>query len=238
MISFLESVKNAVMLMLNAIYFKGHWTKPFNEDATHENKFFLANNMPVNVQYMQQSATFFHENSEELRAQLLRVPFVGKRFAMFFVLPHEGVTLDQLLMKISTISSLLNIALYNMEPTNVNMTIPKFKFDFEANLNQPLEQLGIKDIFSNEASLPLLSRGQGTHNELKVSNVLQKAGIMVNEKGCEAFAATEVQLVNKIGNDLSATFVANRPFLFFVEDELHGTLLFAGKVENPLDHGV
>ena len=94
-------------------------------------------------------------------------------------------------------------------------------------------QLGIKDIFTNQASLPLLARGADVENRLKVSKILQKAGIDVNEKGSTAFAATAVVLVNKFGGDTLREFHANRPFIFLIEDETTGTVLFSGKVTNP-----
>lgn len=93
--------------------------------------------------------------------------------------------------------------------------------------------MGISAIFTNEASLPLLARGSHVQNRLQVSKILQKAGISVNEEGSTVFAATEVVLVNKFGGDTRRDFIANRPFVFIIEDETTGTLLFAGKVTNP-----
>lgn len=68
-------------------------------------------------------------------------------------------------------------------------------------------------------------------DRLQVSNVLQRTGIEVNEKGSTAYAATIVSLVNKIGADIE--FNANRPFLFLIEDETTSTLIFSGKVTKP-----
>lgn len=80
-----------------------------------------------------------------------------------------------------------------------------------------------------------MARGADSFNRLQVSKVLQKAGIDVNEKGSTVFAATEVVLVNKFGGDTTKEFIANRPFVFFIEDESKGTLLFAGKVADPAE---
>lgn len=70
-------------------------------------------------------------------------------------------------------------------------------------------------------------------DRLQVSKVLQKAGIYANEKGSTVYAATEIQLTNKFGGDNTAQFIANRPFVFVIEDETTGTLLFTGKVTDP-----
>lgn len=66
-----------------------------------------------------------------------------------------------------------------------------------------------------------------------MSKILQKAGIYVNERGSTVYAATEVMIVNKFGGDMTTEFIANRPFLFFIEDETTGTILFSGKVTSP-----
>lgn len=92
--------------------------------------------------------------------------------------------------------------------------------------------MGIHEIFSDSASLPLLSRGSGLSQKLKVSDVIQKSGIIVNEEGSTAFAATEVELVNKFGDNI-VEFKADHPFIFLIEEEVTGTLLFAGKVVDP-----
>lgn len=76
-------------------------------------------------------------------------------------------------------------------------------------------------------------RGVDSFGKLQVSQVLQKAGIEVSEEGSTAFAATEVVISNKFGGGTSAEFIANRPFLFLIEDETTGTILFAGKVCDP-----
>lgn len=92
-------------------------------------------------------------------------------------------------------------------------------------------QLGIRQMFTNQASFPLLARGAAVQDRLQVSNVLQKTGIEINEKGSTAYAATQISLTNKFGGDFE--FIANRPFLFLIEDETTGTLIFSGKVLHP-----
>lgn len=72
-------------------------------------------------------------------------------------------------------------------------------------------------------------RGTAVQDRLQVSNVLQKTGIEINEKGSTAFAATEVTVSIKFGLD----FTADHPFLFMIEDETTGTLIFTGKVTRP-----
>lgn len=95
-----------------------------------------------------------------------------------------------------------------------------------------LEQLGIADIFETNATFPLLARGGKTEGRLKVSNIIQKSGIVVDEKGTTAWSATEIELVNKFGGE-PREFIVDRPFVFYIEDDTNGAKLFSGRVNNP-----
>ncbi|XP_053686748.1 uncharacterized protein LOC128736297 [Sabethes cyaneus] len=224
-----DGVEGAVITLVNAIYFKGLWTYPFPENGPRRK--FYATRKEVEVAYMEQNGLFYYDDSNALNAQLLRLPYRGGKFAMYFMLPRPGSSINDVLSRINSTS--LHQALWYMDETEVNVTIPKFKFDFSEELTQPLQDIGIREVFSQRASLPLLARGKGNMDQVRVSRVFQKAGITINELGSEAYAATEIQLVNKFGGDGTQIFNANRPFLFFIEDEHFGTLLFVGKVELP-----
>lgn len=224
-----DSIEGAVITLVNAIYFKGLWTYPFPENGPRLT--FHGSQKQVQTAFMEQNGHFYYDDSATLNAQLLRLSYRGGKFAMYIILPHQGSSIDDVLNRITP--GTLHQALWYMDETDVNVTIPKFKFDFSEELNQPLQDIGIREIFSQNASLPLLARGKGTRNEVRVSRVFQRAGIAINEQGSEAYAATEIQLVNKFGGDGTQIFNANRPFLFFIEDEDFGTLLFVGRVEDP-----
>ena len=101
---------------------------------------------------------------------------------------------------------------------------------YSSSLRECLQQLGVSRVFTDQAELPLISRGRTT--PLKVSTILQKSCILVDEQGTEASAATEGTLVFTILNQ-PVKFIANRPFLFLIYDEGKGNWLFAGKVEDP-----
>ncbi|XP_035917493.1 uncharacterized protein LOC118514604 [Anopheles stephensi] len=227
-----DSLEGAVITLVNVIYFKGLWTYPFPEVVNNVKPFFGSNGKQSVAQYMEQNGQFYYDNSADLGAQILRLPYRGDKLAMYFILPNQDSSINQVLDRIN--SGSLHQALWYMEENEVNVTIPKFKYDFSEQLNEPLQQIGIREIFSQNASLPLLARGRGARDEVRVSRIFQKAGITINEVGSEAYAATEIQLVNKFGGDGVQIFNANRPFIFFIEDETLGSMLFAGKIENPV----
>uniref|UniRef100_A0AAG5D887 Serpin domain-containing protein n=1 Tax=Anopheles atroparvus TaxID=41427 RepID=A0AAG5D887_ANOAO len=226
-----DGLEGAVITLINVIYFKGLWTFPFPEIPNNLKTFYGSRGKQTNVPYMEQNGHFYYDNSADLGAQILRLPYRGNKLAMYFILPNEGNSVQQVLDRLDNES--LHRALWYMEENEVNVTIPRFKIDFSEQLNEPLQTIGIREIFTLNASLPLLARGRGARGEVRVSRIFQKAGITINELGSEAYAATEIQLVNKFGGDGLQIFTANRPFIFFIEDEQFGTMLFAGKVEDP-----
>lgn len=175
---------------------------------------------------------------------------------MYIVLPNKADGLDELISRVD--SSYLHRTQILMEKVEVKVSIPKFKFTNTVKLNDILKaviklyarfhkwpncvvlikqsiliifQLGIRQMFTLQASFPQLVRGNVVQDRLQVSNVLQRTGIEVNEKGSTAYAATVVSLVNKFGASLE--FNADHPFLFLIEDETTSTLIFSGKVTKP-----
>jgi serine protease inhibitor len=216
--------------MLNAVYFKGLWTKPFGDDLVAGQ--FHTKEGPVQTQFMTLKQDFYFHDSSTLNALFLRLPYRGRKFSMIVVLPKDANGIDQLVDQLDATN--LNRALWYMDPAEVNILMPKFKFDYTSHLNSAIESLGIKEIFTNEASLAAFARGKEVEGRLKVSNILQKAGISVDEKGSTAYAATEVEIVNKFGGGGPKDFKADHPFLFFIEDETVGNLVFVGKVTNPV----
>ncbi|GAB0089767.1 Serine protease inhibitor 27A [Sergentomyia squamirostris] len=224
-----EDVKNSVMLMLNGVYFQGLWRKAFNR--TIQLPFYVSLNETKTVDFMISDGLYYFYESKELDAKILRIPYKGKQYAMTVILPNSKSGIQNFVRKIDTV--LLHRIKWLMDEVDCRVMLPKFHFDLTTQLKEPLEKMGIREIFTTEASLSSLARGQGLENRLQVSNVIQKAGIFVDEKGSTAYAASEVSLVNKFGDDEFVMFNANRPFLFAIEDETTGTILFTGKVVDP-----
>ncbi|XP_038119402.1 serine protease inhibitor 27A [Culex quinquefasciatus] len=221
-------ITNSVIALASIASFKGQWKSPFPASNTRQGIF-----NGVQVDYMQQIDLLYYDDSTTLGAQLLRMPYQGGKFAMFFILPHQNQTVDDVLGRITP--QVLHQALWYMDELDVNVTIPKFKFDFSVQLSESLQKIGIREIFSMDRTLPLLARGKGARDQVRISQVLQKVGITVDETGSDASVAGGITLTNKVNTvpDGLQLFNANRPFAFFIEDEATGLCLFAGKVENP-----
>ncbi|XP_017854379.1 serine protease inhibitor 27A [Drosophila busckii] len=224
-----EQVQHSVMLLTNLIYFKGLWRRHF--PMSFEGVFFASKHKQERVNFMEQTDYFYYYDSNKLKAQILRLPYKGKN-SMFVLLPHAMEGIHDLLKNLENVE--LKSAQWSMEEVKVKVTLPRFSFDYKRDFKETLRQLGVREIFEDSASLPGLARGSDVAGKVKVSNILQKAGIDVNEKGTEAFAATVVEIENKFGGAQTIEeFNVNRPFVFFIEEEATGNILFAGQVHTP-----
>lgn len=228
-----SDIENSVMIMVNAIYFKGLWRRPFFDNQTFESDFNVSPTVKKTTKFMTQTGRFYYVDSAQLNAKILRIPYKGRKFSMFVILPNNKSRLDEFLPTID--SAVIHNMKWYMDESDVRVVLPKFKFDYSSNLNNVLQEIGIKEMFTTQASFPLLARGAAVQDRLQVSNVIQKAGLIVDERGSTAFAATEVSLVNKFGDDGLKDFVANQPFIFVIEDERTGAILFSGKVQDPTE---
>ncbi|XP_039479694.1 serine protease inhibitor 27A [Drosophila santomea] len=223
-----DNVRSSVMLLTNLIYFNGLWRRQF---ATTFQGAFFRNMDQSRVEFMEQTDYFYYTTSEKLKAQILRLPYKGKN-SLFVLLPYALNGIHDLVKNLE--NDELKSAQWAMEEVKVKVTLPKFHFDYQQNLKETLRSLGVREIFEDSASLPGLTRGADVAGKVKVSNILQKAGINVNEKGTEAYAATVVEIENKFGGSTTIEeFNVNRPFVFFIEEESTGNILFAGKVHSP-----
>lgn len=228
-----DDLHDIAVLMLNAVYFKGAWRNPFKPEKTVRKEFQGLNNVKAQVEFMTKTDSFYCFESNQLQSKILRLPYADSRYAMFIILPNADNNINNLIKKLDS-KTIAREAWY-LDEIEVKAEIPKFSIEYDADMKTHLQNVGIRDIFTNNAKLPGLfqpDENKNDDNSKKVSNILQKAGIIVNEEGSTAYAATQVQIVNKFGEQ-PFDFKADRPFIFFIEDEGTGTILFAGKITDP-----
>ncbi|OXU25130.1 hypothetical protein TSAR_009543, partial [Trichomalopsis sarcophagae] len=227
-----SKLRNSMMLIASAMYFQGTWLRqPFSVNQTQIGKFRLGDGKnTVQVPFMRSNGKFYYAYSSDLEAKILRLPYAGRKLAMYAILPQAPGKLDELVKKVSPF--VINRHVWLMQELYVDVMLPKFKFDFTSKLENNLRELGIRDIFDDTATLTGILRSKSTSRRLVVTDVIQKTGIEVSERGTVAYAATEIDIGNKMNDE---TFQADQPFLFYIEDESTGTILYMGLVNNPLE---
>nr|5CE0_A Chain A, Native conserpin with Z-variant (E342K) [synthetic construct]5CE0_B Chain B, Native conserpin with Z-variant (E342K) [synthetic construct] len=211
---------DTVLVLVNAIYFKGKWKKPFDPENTKEEDFHVDEKTTVKVPMMSQKGKFYYYHDDELSCKVLELPYKGNA-SMLIILPDEGGLqhLEQSLTP-ETLSKWLK----SLTRRSVELYLPKFKIEGTYDLKEVLSNLGITDLFSPGADLSGI-----TEEKLYVSKAVHKAVLEVNKEGTEAAAATGVEIVPRSPPE----FKADRPFLFLIRENKTGSILFMGKVVNP-----
>ncbi|KAL1258468.1 hypothetical protein QQF64_011712 [Cirrhinus molitorella] len=211
------------MMLLNTIFFQGDWDRPFDPNSTEMSRFYVDKYNVVQVPMMVKEDKFFTAEDGELRARVLRLPYRGGA-ALIIVLPDTAADYTAIDDEIS--AERFHGWIKNMRRIKMEVHLPKFKMEQSYNLHEILPHLGISSVFLHSANLTGLSKDA----HLKVSQVLHKAVIEVDEKGTTAASATSVGIT---AYSLPATFIVNRPFFFFLYHEATSSLLFMGRVIDP-----
>ena len=218
-----------VMFLINAIYFKGDWERPFDPDRTRTESFTLADGATVDVPMMQADDDFLHLETESFQAVDLR--YGRSAFCMTVVVPKGDHDLDDLIAQLDADSWASWVE--GFEQHRIVLGLPRFQLEWEATLNNQLQAMGMVDAFDEGRAdfSRFIEPGAVLPGNLYVTEVKQKTFIDVNEEGTEAAAATSVG----IGvTSMPPMIRADRPFLFAIRERFSGTVLFIGAVENPI----
>jgi serine protease inhibitor len=214
---------NTVMLLVNAIYFKGKWANQFDKDKTVTATFHRSDGVEVNVPMMKQSTDVKIYNGEGFR--MAEFPYGQGNFVMDVVLPDDKNGTSLPFPEVSEASLSLWIAGLNKAKTDVSF--PRFKYSFKKELKEILSDMGMGMAFSDFADFSKIS-DQST----KISFVLHQAFIETNEEGTEAAAAT-ITGISTTSVIVPQLFNMDHPFIYLIRETSTNTVLFMGRVSDP-----
>ncbi|NXE15180.1 SPB11 protein, partial [Lophotis ruficrista] len=222
-----------VLVLVNAIYFKGNWAVEFKKEDTKEAYFQLNKNERRTVQMMFQEGYFNMAFIEEVKMKVIELPYFNNELSMFILLPEvicEDFTgLEQLECTLTYEKLAGWTSSDRMQKLRVKVYLPRFKMEESYVLNKTLQEMGVMNIFDwGKADLSGISRKDG----LVVSKAIPKSFVEVNEEGSEAGSAMELVL-EPLCFPVSYEFKADHPFLFFIRDKLTNTILFFGRYSSP-----
>ncbi len=227
----LDNISNEeVMFLINALYFKSPWSEKFDRHNTKPMPFTLPNGSKVSVPMMfNNTKTQFYQNN---KLSSVNIPFGNGAFKMTIILPSEEGSLTDVLNNISQPDTWNNIT-NNLGKQEVDIYLPRFKFEYKIELNNILNEIGIKNAFDPmKANFSAIAELTGQNN-LSISKVLQKTAIEINEEGGEAAAVTSTGFqVTSVGPE-KEIFIADRPFIFAIWEQSTGTIIFSGIVAKP-----
>ncbi|MDZ4836365.1 MAG: serpin family protein [Candidatus Melainabacteria bacterium] len=222
---------DAILYLINAIYFKGTWENKFEKSETREQNFNTAGNGTKKVQMMHDSRSDFRYMEND-QFQAVRLPYADKRLSMYVFLPKENQTLLSFETNLS--QSVWQEWMNHFRKRTGEVGLPRFKIADSMEMTSPLSALGLDVAFSEGRAD--FSEMVETAQRVFISKVLHKTFMEVNEEGTEAAAVTaiEMSVTSAPANPVPPfVMIVDRPFFIALSDEQTGKILFAGHIANP-----
>ena len=197
-----------VLLLMNAVWFKGDWTVAFDPEESYDGPFTRSDGGSESVRFMTREDTLATRSSP--RWQAVELPYGGGAWTHRAAVPRAGSDLSDL---VDDLPALLDPEAA-WDASLMTVHLPRFELDWERTLNDDLEALGMVDAFDpGEADFTRITPGGG----IWVDYVKQKTFLKIDEIGTEA----------------RPELLADRPFFLAIRERLTGTVLFAGLIVEP-----
>jgi serpin B len=217
------------LMLLNSIYFKGKWKQPFDKELTHTDVFHNADGSISKTEFMKKSESRLMYTSGKVsgqRVSVVELPYNENNISMIIFVPDQMNALSRI-VKGETFASDVNSIISSLAKlrgrTSIDLYLPKFKLEEEYEMTPLLNNMGITDVFNNNADLS----GMNGQHDLYASEVKHKAVIKVDEEGTEAAAVTSISVRTL---SFSPDVRADHPFFFTIIDRASGIMLFVGAV--------
>ncbi|XP_059818557.1 alpha-1-antiproteinase-like [Hypanus sabinus] len=213
--------QDTVMLLLNYILFRGDWLRPFDRSRTYEADFQVNSNTKVKVQMMKKTGMYYRTYANDLSTDVLLMEYVGNT-SLLILLPRPG--------KLAEVEQNLTVRrfyqlLMSMEMSSTEVHLPKMILKKDYQLKTLLNSMGIRDAFTSDANFSRISE-----RPVKVSQVMQRAMLKIDERGTTASASTTIELTPM---SVPLEFKCDRPFLLLIADNQLKSVIFAGRVADP-----
>jgi serpin B len=219
---------DAILFLINAIYFKGEWTDKFDAQATSPADFSLFSGARKSIPMMRRHGRFSHLENDRFEA--VSLPYGNGRFSMFVFLPKANSSLSELNETLTATNWSNWVAQFDTMAGTVGL--PRFETTYEELLNEALIQLGMGVAFDQARAdfsgmLPVSPAANAF-----ISKVKHKTFLRVDEEGSEAAAVTSVE-IRLTSAPISFNMIVDRPFFFAICDNKSKSLLFLGSIIDP-----
>ncbi|KAI8429849.1 hypothetical protein MSG28_000352 [Choristoneura fumiferana] len=217
------------LVLANAAYFKGVWASKFPAERTKKEPFFVSETRQTLVPFMKQKGTFHFMVSDDLRAQILELPYKGNDISMYILLPpyamKEGVVDIIANLTPERLAAVVEESYMGRE---VIVEIPKFTMERSLPLKPILLNLGVGDLFNSTSDFSTL-----TDQRVNFDDAVHKAKIQIDEEGTVAAAATAIFGFRSSRPAEPSRFVANFPFVYLIYERPTNSVLFMGVYRDP-----
>jgi serpin B len=215
---------DAVMYLIDALYFKGSWSTRFDRDSTRRADFTTLAGAKSPVDLMYRSGSFLHYRDTQLQA--VDLPYGFDRYTMTVLLPNDSVDIDAVVAALD--DTRWRAITDGLDSALGAVWLPRLKLAWEDHLNDWLRRMGMDIAFTDRADFTGIDRRGG----IAISDVRHKTFVEINEEGTEAAAVTSVEMTR---TSVPETFTMrmDRPFVFAIREKTSGTIMFVGKIVAP-----
>lgn len=218
-----------ILFLINAIYFNADWTEPFDPELTREIPFHLQTGEKKNHPVMFREGDYQYLDGDGFQA--VCIPYgETERLGMYVFLPDQDLGLEDFYGRLTP--EAWDTWMGSFRETEGSVGLPRFKYEYEATLNDALKSLGMEKAFlPHKADFP---RMRPIPPNVYIEEVKHKSFVEVNEEGTEAAAATSVEMALESVQTDRFSMTVDRPFFYSIVDNKTGSVLFAGSVYEPL----
>jgi serpin B len=220
------------MVLINAVYFDGHWRGVFDSTLTTPHAFVRADGEIVSRLLMSRTGSFLYLRDSGFQA--LRLPYRGGRLAMYVFLPDSGTSVSQFAARLDSVRWKRWMQAFHS--TSVYVQLPRFHVEYSTSLTDPLQTLGMAVAFDGARAdfSRMLPQSYLADTNAFLGMVLQKTYVDVDERGTRAAAVTGAFMLTTVTGMATPTdFIVDRPFCVAIRDDRTGLILFLGQITDP-----
>jgi len=218
---------DTVLVLVNAIYFKGMWKDMFEKRLTQKQTFYCLDGSEKQVQMMAKKSHYMSYYDASLKVNCLELPYRGDQFSMYIFVPEERLGIKTLEKDLSV--EKMNLMIDGCQREEFMLKIPKFKLEYTKMLEDTLQAIGIHDMFdASKANF----KGITDVANLCISSVVHKSFIEVNEEGTEAAAATGMMMMRMCLPLPPIEITCDHPFILLITHKPSKQIIFYGKIAN------
>jgi serine protease inhibitor len=223
-----EPARRTMLILTNAVYFKGRWAVPFDQKETKPRSFHLPEGHSITVPMMAQRGEYHYLETDSFQA--IRLPYGNDQFAMYIFLPRNRTGLPDFIRLLD--QHHWNQWLARLVERKGQIVLPKFELTYGRKLNDALAAMGMELAFGPEADFSRIHPPPGS---LRINDVEHKTYVKVDEEGTEAAAATSIGIGARfVGRTPPFEMIADHPFFCGIVEKQSGAMLFAGVLTNPV----
>ncbi|MBQ1372257.1 MAG: serpin family protein [Oscillospiraceae bacterium] len=213
---------DARMYLVNALAFDAKWESPYEPSDLFDGIFTLENGETREVKYMGSAEVCYLEN--EHATGFLKC-YKGGKYAFAALLPKEGGRLKDYVDSLTGAELQSLLAERSMEA--VDVSLPKFKTEYDTELSDVMKSMGMELPFADAADF------SGMGGDLAISRILHKTFLSVDEQGTKAAAATVVEMAGCAEIMENKRVDLNRPFVYLLIDTETNLPFFIGTMVDP-----